>query len=331
MMTKKLFHFKKNIVNDLLMALLFGLIAFIFGLIQFNIPGIEGGTSGLNEVPLLISVIYLSHPIYVLLVSFIFCFSTTADGSILSTFLMHGISLIPFWYYYHTLVKPRFKNVLVVVVLFIFGICFYYLVLVLPIMIITNQFVGLNILDFRIFYFQVLEAVYFEMFATSLIATLYLLHYNVNQQLKEHITSVESQVKERTSQLAFAVKELNAANEELKTVNNHLDEQVLERTQTLENRNIQLSGYAFVNSHLLRAPLARILGLASILKDESTSQSKENILMDKMIQSCDELDKIIHLMGKIVTEESILEVEQIEDLQEQIRKISNEISMRGKL
>lgn len=49
-----------------------------------------------------------------------------------------------------------------------------------------------------------------------------------------------------------------------------------ERTEELEHQNKQLAEYAFINSHLLRAPLASILGITNLLsKTKLTDEQKE--------------------------------------------------------
>jgi light-regulated signal transduction histidine kinase (bacteriophytochrome) len=53
---------------------------------------------------------------------------------------------------------------------------------------------------------------------------------------------------------------------------------VRERTHELEVQNEKLTEYDFINSHLLRAPLARILGLADLLCLENTSVSDRELI-----------------------------------------------------
>jgi light-regulated signal transduction histidine kinase (bacteriophytochrome) len=110
----------------------------------------------------------------------------------------------------------------------------------------------------------------------------------------------------------------------LEAINESLDSMVQKRTQELENRNIQLTGYAFINSHLLRAPLARLLGLSAIIRNEL--QSLEDIeLLEKFLLTCNELDKIVKLMSEFLTADSILSKRQLDELQERIRQIAVEI------
>lgn len=96
-------------------------------------------------------------------------------------------------------------------------------------------------------------------------------------------------VKETLSQ---QTEELQAANEETRSINDSLEFMVRERTVTLEERNRQLADFAFLNAHKMRGPLARILGLVDILKyTDSREQEKE--LLQHIVQSAGELDRVI--------------------------------------
>lgn len=69
-----------------------------------------------------------------------------------------------------------------------------------------------------------------------------------------------------TETLLLQRQELQEKNEEISTINEQLEERILSRTHELEAKNKQLSEYAFINSHLLRAPIARIAGLVNIIE-----------------------------------------------------------------
>lgn len=90
-------------------------------------------------------------------------------------------------------------------------------------------------------------------------------------------------------------------NEELKTMNEALEDRVKERTQVLQERNEQLTEYAFINSHLLRAPLSRILGLSHLIIKENIA-IKDRKIVEALNDSTEEMDKIIRkisdLLGK---------------------------------
>lgn len=89
--------------------------------------------------------------------------------------------------------------------------------------------------------------------------------------------------------------------EEIKAINQSLESRVAERTAALHEQNKQLTEYAFVNAHLLRGPLSRILGLAEVIRQ---TQSKEELLkfVELLDLSTKELDAVVHRITTILNE-----------------------------
>jgi signal transduction histidine kinase len=84
---------------------------------------------------------------------------------------------------------------------------------------------------------------------------------------------------------------------QLKKMNGSLEKMVEERTKDIEERNKKLEKYAFMNAHLVRAPLANILGAIHHLnetKDEATRKE----LLDIIKVSATSLDNVIKEVGK---------------------------------
>ena len=88
---------------------------------------------------------------------------------------------------------------------------------------------------------------------------------------------------------------------EIKVINQSLESRVAERTSELNDQNKQLTEYAFVNAHLLRGPLSRILGLAEVIRQ---TQSREEILkfVELLDLSTKELDSVVHRITSILHE-----------------------------
>lgn len=72
-----------------------------------------------------------------------------------------------------------------------------------------------------------------------------------------------------------------------------LEERVRERTKELEAQNEQLAEYAFINAHLLRGPLAQIMGLVGLLEEAKDQVEREQYL-EMLRVSTSRLDKVIH-------------------------------------
>ena len=73
--------------------------------------------------------------------------------------------------------------------------------------------------------------------------------------------------------------------------NEELEEHVRLRTKELERKNEQLSEYAYINSHVLRAPVARIMGIFELF-DKSVDNQIEQEIMRHFKLSVEELDNI---------------------------------------
>lgn len=311
---------KNQHFRDMILSVIFGLLSALLSLVKFNIPGFTAAISSLNEIPLLISVFYLVNPFYLIISVVISALTTPEQGSIYSTILMHAGGLAFFGTYYHLLLKRLTDEIIRSILLCALGIVIYYTVFLVPIFIITNQLLGLNNTDFIPFYKELGQSLHFELVTSLLVVTLFLIQFNYSKRLKKYSTKLEDVVSERTEELRSTIEELNHANEELTSMNDGLDLMVKNRTEELEERNYQLTEYAFINSHLLRAPLARVLGLTDLIRMETTDPKTQD-LMDKLFNSCEELDEIIKLMSTQLSDGSILNSAQKEDLKNRINEI----------
>lgn len=120
--------------------------------------------------------------------------------------------------------------------------------------------------------------------------------HQINSLLKQ-IRMQNHQLLEKQSEIESLNEELHSSNEELTTVNESLELAVNERTKELEQQNTQLTEYAFINSHLLRAPLSRILGLCQLL---NSTESHDPALYQALIKSSEELDTIIKKISDLL-------------------------------
>ncbi|MEP1033126.1 hypothetical protein [Ekhidna sp.] len=124
-------------------------------------------------------------------------------------------------------------------------------------------------------------------FFTLTLVVCFLLLYNLLGRSYSRLRSKNREVIELISQL--------------KTMNGSLESIVKERTQDIEERNERLKRYAFMNSHLVRAPLANILGAVQHLQDEN-DRKKSKELMELLMVSASNLDDVIKEVGKSLAE-----------------------------
>lgn len=99
------------------------------------------------------------------------------------------------------------------------------------------------------------------------------------------------------------VKALHLLDNENEHIKNNLEKLVREKTERIIAKNEKLKKYAFINSHKIRAPLARILGLINVLNLEEKCITG-NIAFTKLNESSIELDMIIRNITSLLLEEN---------------------------
>jgi PAS domain S-box-containing protein len=82
-------------------------------------------------------------------------------------------------------------------------------------------------------------------------------------------------------------------------INNNLEQRVAERTEQLEKQNKQLTEYAFINAHLLRAPVCNILGLVDLLKGHTLDDDQLEV-MNYLDNSAKELDEMVMKINRSI-------------------------------
>lgn len=92
--------------------------------------------------------------------------------------------------------------------------------------------------------------------------------------------------------------ELKKQREEIKSINENLEGMIVEHTKGIEAKNRELSEYAFINAHLLRAPLSRIMGLTVLMERESGTYSKEDL--DRVKNLANEMDQVIRKINDVL-------------------------------
>jgi signal transduction histidine kinase len=126
------------------------------------------------------------------------------------------------------------------------------------------------------------------------------------QTQNEEISSQSEQLSAQRDALLAQNRELQDAREtiekqhaEIHAMNQHLKQEVDSRTmevhianKELIEQNTQLEQFAFIAAHNLRAPLARILGLTTLIKISTTEEDKQTAF-EKLEESTRDLDHVI--------------------------------------
>jgi GAF domain-containing protein/Flp pilus assembly protein TadD len=127
------------------------------------------------------------------------------------------------------------------------------------------------------------------------------------------IKNLLAEVEQKNFELISKNNEIETMNEELVSMNESLEETVRHRTSELERQNAQLTEYAFINSHLLRAPLARILGLSQLIA-KNIHAPDETRLISSLLESSNELDSIIRKISDVLYEGNNMTREEIKSI-----------------
>lgn len=117
--------------------------------------------------------------------------------------------------------------------------------------------------------------------------------------LLQKVRTQNGDLMEKGRQIEAYNEQLSALNEELTVMNESLEVTVRNRTSILEQKNKQLREYAFINSHLLRAPLSRILGLSYIISKEKLNLT-ESRLLSALLLASEELDSIVRKISDLL-------------------------------
>jgi tetratricopeptide (TPR) repeat protein len=129
----------------------------------------------------------------------------------------------------------------------------------------------------------------------ALITILVVLLYHYYRSKRESNIALEKlnrEIYEKHEEILAQTEELTQANQEIRRINESLEEEVNYRTAKIEQQNKMLIDYAYSNAHNVRGPLARILGLAALIKEEKDADQIK-VYNTHMLTSAEELDKVI--------------------------------------
>jgi signal transduction histidine kinase len=151
----------------------------------------------------------------------------------------------------------------------------------------------------------------------------------ISYEFSKNVQITNRKVTLQQKEIITQSEELQTLNESLKSLNNHLEDIVMERTKELQLKNEKLAEYTFINGHQLRAPVATMLGLCSLLDYSEEIQEKETIIskLKNEVKILDITIKEIRL--KLETDQSINEkVKEAETEHSQFEKLQEKIQRK---
>lgn len=101
--------------------------------------------------------------------------------------------------------------------------------------------------------------------------------------------------------VAMNLRKVRQQNAQIDSLNKNLEDTVQQRTAALNERNHQLEQYAFFNSHRLRSPVSRILGLCHVLQI-SKAESEWRDVLPRLDEAARELDSVVFTIQRLVEE-----------------------------
>ena len=277
----------KNLA-DLFYIFLFGLLSILFSFIKLKIHNYENAFTDLREIPLVISIFYIRNPFIILLLCLLSLLSLFPNESQLywPSFYMHLLPLFTMWLVYHWI---RNKNI----VSWKFGLlwlvvsCIYYLVLIIPCLIIVYHIMEVNSIHYSFWesYKSIVVSTRFEIAATALVASIYLVQMKVRDSLEQ-------------------------SEKELKHVNYNLDQ-----------KNKDLDNFIYTASHELKAPISNIEASIHLLnvnppEDEETKEMYDLILVsaEKFKQTANNLAEISKVQQLREKDTMVNDVQKIVDI-----------------
>ena len=131
--------------------------------------------------------------------------------------------------------------------------------------------------------------------------------HNKQLVIQQHeIESHRNELKDQNQQLQEAKKTIEQQNKQIQIRHDALAVEVDRQTQDLKKTNLELiehnsslEQFAFIISHNLRAPMARLVGLSTVLEHARNGQESKAIIQ-MMIKSTGELDQVFKDLGLIL-------------------------------
>jgi tetratricopeptide (TPR) repeat protein len=143
---------------------------------------------------------------------------------------------------------------------------------------------------------QIINSIYVvALIVIVVIAFLQFRNSNIKGRLNAELERKQEMILKQSS-------ELKASNAQIEKINENLEKLVEERTQTIKAKNKLLTEYAYFNSHQIRGPLARILGLITVINLENKGIDNKHVEM--LQQAGLELDDAIRRISALIDDVS---------------------------
>jgi signal transduction histidine kinase len=137
-----------------------------------------------------------------------------------------------------------------------------------------------------------------DYFIVALVITVFMIYLKSKYLFyRKEVAIRNDQLQRVAAKLVGQNQELQKQREEIKSINENLEMLIVEHTKGIENKNKELAEYAFINAHMLRAPLSRIMGLATLMEGDSNYNATEVIHIKTL---ANEMDSVIRKINDVL-------------------------------
>lgn len=140
----------------------------------------------------------------------------------------------------------------------------------------------------------------------GVLAFVYARFYTRIKRLNNELTNLYKAVSEQKEEIQSQAEELTTSNHFIGELNKNLENLVVEKTRDIQRaneelvkHNNELLQFSYTVSHNLRGPVARLLGLTSLLKDAGTLE-EARLLVGLVRKTSIDLDLILNDLSKII-------------------------------
>lgn len=124
-----------------------------------------------------------------------------------------------------------------------------------------------------------------------LIVLMFFFKENLDSE-EDHLTSSNYQLSQINGELTAQKEKLIRNNRKIEKKRRNLQEDVAKQTKQLEEENQRLLELSFINAHLVRAPIANIMGLIDAKGGDSG--------LNELSKSIHEMDEIVRKISKVL-------------------------------
>ncbi len=132
----------------------------------------------------------------------------------------------------------------------------------------------------------------------AIITLMIFINYNRKNKANTKLSELNKQIIIQKNELENQAEELKSANEEITRINENLEQIVSARTALVKEQNKKIVEYVYYNSHKVRGPLARILGLVALFERNGINTEEMHDKLTEIKKEAVELDAMVRQMNR---------------------------------